>query len=98
MLDPVITWLKQIGADNRASLKHFYFYDRNQSQDIFNDRALEELEKCAIVTELQGRVETLSGTDCCCHLVTFGETRRTLRDGLPAVEPGVPRLRLDGEI
>lgn len=99
MLPPVVGWLNQIGPENRESLKHFYFYDRNHRQDYYNPKVLEELRKCAVFTEMHGSIENKSGKDCCCHLVTFGESRRNGKDGLlPALEPGVPRLRLVGEV
>ena len=99
MLPPVITWLKMIGPENREMLRNFYLYDRNQSQDTaeYVSEALTEVKKCEIVTDMRGRLEAMSGKDCCCHLVAFGNWRRMEGQIPVGREPGVPRLKLDGE-
>ena len=78
-------------------LKHLYFYDRNEGQDRRDDLTLKDLKSCEIFTEMGGHMETMSGNDCCAHLISFGDNHR--RDGqLPlALQPGVPALRMVGE-
>ena len=86
-----------IGERNREMLKHFYFYDRNERQDRYGERALEILKESELA-ELSGKMETLSGAECCAHLVTFGDRRRGEGEVPVALEPGVRRLRMEGEV
>lgn len=96
-----VTWLRMIGPQNREMLRHFYFYDRNEDQDTMYSNShelLQALKDSAVFTELGGKMETLSSKDCCAHLVTFGEYQRNAREVPIALEPGVPKLRIEGEV
>lgn len=98
MLAKPSDWLYMIGQRNREMLRHFYFYDRNESQDRRAPRALERLESCKIFAEMNGKMASLSGENCCAHLVTFGGWQRKEGDVPFALEPGVKRLRMEGEV
>lgn len=95
LLEP-IQWLRMIGPTNREMLRHFYFYDRNPSQD-WKERPLKELKECEIFTEMGGNIEKLSSRYCCAHLVTFGRHERKAGEIPLASVPEVPRLKIDGE-
>jgi hypothetical protein len=77
MLPSAIAWLRQIGKHNRELLRHCYFYDRNEHYDeygyISNDgvdhRPLAKLKTSEVVTEMDGRIETMSSQSCCAHWV-----------------------------
>ena len=97
VLNGPIRWLRMIGPQNRELLRHFYFYDRNDRQDLLS-RPLQNLKDCEVFTKLGGKMETLSSVYCCAHLVTFGEHERRAREVPVASEPGVPRLRIEGEV
>ena len=96
MLLAPLKWLRIIGQQNRETLKHLYFYDRNERQDLRSPRKLEQMKSA--LTEMGARIETLSGEQCCAHLVTFGENRK--RDGeVPlALQRGGLAMRMDGEL
>ncbi|KAJ4345438.1 uncharacterized protein N0V89_011568 [Didymosphaeria variabile] len=97
-LDDPIRWLRMIGARNRETLRHFYFYDRNENQDRHSKQILQGLKECEVFGELGGKMETLSSTYCSAHLVKFGEWERKAGEIPVASEPEVPRLRVEGEI
>lgn len=79
-------------------LRQFYFYDRNKHQDRRVRAGLQQLKECEVFGEMGGRLETFSGVDCCAHLVRFGGWERRGGEVLVAEEPGVPRLRIEGEV
>jgi hypothetical protein len=96
-LDEPIQWLRMIGEENREMLRHFYFYDRNPSQDARTQIPLQQLKDCEIFTEMGGKMETLSSGYRCAHLVTFGEQERKPGEIPIASVPYVPRMRMKGE-
>jgi hypothetical protein len=96
-LAEVVPWLKNIGPRNRETLRHFYFYDRNESQDDNYSKTLEELKGCEIFTEMGGTIETVSNSEYCAHRVTFGKQAGKAPD-VPLVQRlGKRGLRMEGE-
>jgi hypothetical protein len=97
--DAAAKWLKMIGKGNRESLRHFYFYDRNQGQDRQSRDMLQELKECEIFKDMGGRMKTMSSQWCCAHLVGFGDWEAKGRGGRMEIaeEENVPRLRTEGE-
>lgn len=98
MLNDVIRWLKIIGPKNRELLKHFYFYDRNERQDVSSPRALKYLQGSAVVAELGGCLEDVSSKDYCAHWVTFGDLARKTGQVALAQQLGTKALRIEVEI
>lgn len=97
MLSYPTGWLRIIGRRNRETLRHLYFYDRNQGQDRRSKGPLEKLKTCEIFTAMEGKMETLSGDNCCAHLVTFGDWERRDGDVPLGFQRGGLALRMEGE-
>ncbi|KAF2268816.1 hypothetical protein CC78DRAFT_540644 [Lojkania enalia] len=97
-LNFLIRWLRTIGKENRELLRQMYFYDRNESQDLQSSKMLEKLKNCEIFSEMGGTMETLSSQYCCAHLIKFGKWERKESEVPVALEPGVPKLRIAGEL
>ena len=97
MLPGIIKWLRRVGHLNREMLEHVYFYDGNEEWDRQSPRELEKLKGSEIFTEMAGYLTTMSGRDCCAHLITFGAKQRD--DGVVslALQDGARRLRLGTE-
>lgn len=97
MLPPVIRWLRLIGKENRETLRHLYFYDRNRSQDRNKPQRLHALHMSEIFTEMNGKSEALWNNSCCAHLVSFGGWQRREGEIPLALEEGAKRLMMVGE-
>jgi hypothetical protein len=93
-----IKWLIQIGPENRMSLKHFYFYDRNEWQDRHQPSILKRLQSEVEGMGMRGELEDLSGNYCCCHRLTFGGKSKNAKDDMVALRDEVPLLRMKDEI
>ena len=100
MLPMPIKWLKMIGKENREMLRHFYFYDKNPTQDRYKFGKFEKMRGCEIFDAegMAGNLETLSSVHCAAHLVKFGSWERKEGEVPVALEPGAKRLRMVGEV
>jgi hypothetical protein len=98
MLPPVVQWLTTIGPRNREMLKHLYFYDRNERQDINFPRALQMLKDSEIFSEMGGTMESVCTIHFCAHWVTFGTHARKAGEVALAQQLGAKILRMEGEI
>lgn len=96
MLPGPTRWLERIGQANREALRHLYFYDRNEMHDRSRPRNLKDLKECGIFTEMGGRLETMSGKECCAHQVLFGEHEQRSGEVPIALQPGA-KLRVEDE-
>ena len=98
MLTPVVRWLTKIGPRNREMLKHLYFYDRNERQDVRFPRVLQKLKDSEVCTMMGGTMESIYTADFCAHWVTFGPNARKPGDVALAWQLGARVLRMEGEV
>lgn len=97
MLPPVIHWLDRIGSRNREMLRHLYFYDRNERQDVQSRLALRMLMDCEVFTMMGGMMESIYADNFCAHWVTFGSNAREPGDVALARQFGIQALLTEDE-
>ena len=98
MLTPVVRWLTKIGPRNREMLKHLYFYDRNERQDIRFPRVLQKLKDSEVCTMMGGTMESIYTADFCAHWVTCGPNARKPGGVALAWQLGARVLGMEGEV
>lgn len=72
-LEIVFNWLKHIGAENRATIGNFVFFDANRRHDRNTPKDLTKVKRSRVVREMGGKIESSYNVDGCRHAVRFGE-------------------------